>query len=163
MQDYARIGVPYYVVFDPLEKLSPEILQIYGLHEGCYQRLQENWLKSLELGLTVWEGEFETKQYNRWLRWCDSAGNLLLTGNEQAQQERQRVQQTEQQLKQAEQQLEQTGQQLEQTEQQLEQTGQQLEQAEQQLKQAEQQLQQERQRAERLAALLRAQNINPDL
>ncbi len=141
LQNYARAGVTYYVVFDPLEQLSPQILQIYGLYAGRYQRLHDTWLESVGLGLTVWQGEFETKQYHCWLRWCDSEGNLLLTGDEQAKQERQRAEQAKQQL---------------------EQTEQQLEQAEQQLEQAEQQLEQERQRSERLAALLRAQNIDPD-
>ena len=107
LQDYARIGIPYYVVFDPLEKLSPEILQIYQLRQGRYQRLQENWLQSLELGLIVWEGEFETKQYDRWLRWCDSEGNLLLTGNEKAQQAEEKLEQAEQQIAQERQRAEQ--------------------------------------------------------
>ena len=106
LQNYARAGVTYYVVFDPLEQLSPQILQIYGLYAGRYQRLHDTWLESVGLGLTVWEGEFETKQYRRWLRWCDAEGNLLLTGDEQARQERQRAEQAEQQLEQTEQQLE---------------------------------------------------------
>jgi hypothetical protein len=34
--------------------------------------------------LTLWEGKFEGLNYT-WLRWCDEAGNLLLTGDELAQ------------------------------------------------------------------------------
>ena len=120
LQKYARISVAYYVVFDPMEQLSSQVLQVYGLHEGVYQPLSDAWLASVGLGLTVWPGEFETKQYDRWLRWCDRDGNLLLTGYEQAQQERQRAEQ------------------------------------------AEQQAAQERHRAERLAAFLRSQGMNPD-
>ena len=52
------------------------------------------------LGLTVWQGEFETKQYDRWLRWCDRDGNLLLTGYEQAQQARQQTEQARQRAEQ---------------------------------------------------------------
>ena len=149
LEEYARAGVSYYVVFDPLEKLSPQILQVYGLHEGQYRQLPDAWLESVGLGLVVWEGEFETKQYSRWLRWCDREGNLLLTGDEQAEQERQRAEQERQRAEQAEQQAEQERQRAE---------------------QAEQQAEQERQRAERLAALLRwhglspgeSQNIDPD-
>ena len=61
-----------------------------------YQPLPDAWLESVGLGLTVWQGEFETKQYDRWLRWCDRDGNLLLTGYEQAQQERRRAEKAEQ-------------------------------------------------------------------
>ena len=100
LQKYARIGIAYYVVFDPLEKLSPQILQIYVLHGGRYQLLQDTWLASIGLGLTVWSGEFEGKSYHRWLRWCDGDGNLLLTGDEQAKQERQRADRAEQELEQ---------------------------------------------------------------
>jgi len=106
-QKYARIGVAYYVVFDPLEQLSSEILQVYVLHGGCYQRLQDAWLESVGLGLTVWAGEFEGKYYHRWLRWCNREGNLLLTGDEQAEQERQQTEQERQRADRAEQQLEQ--------------------------------------------------------
>ena len=42
------------------------------------------------LGLTIWSGKFEGKEYNL-LRWCDKSGRILLTGDEQAQQERQRA------------------------------------------------------------------------
>jgi len=135
LQKYAQIGVAYYVVFDPLEQLSSEILQVYVLYGRSYQRLQDAWLESVGLGLTVWEGEFEGKYYHRWLRWCNRDGSLLLTGDERA--------------KQAEEQLEQERQQAE-------------EQLEQERQQAEEQLAQERQRAERLAELLRSHNINPD-
>ena len=149
LQAYARAGVAYYAVFDPLEQLSPEILQVYVLHAGRYQRLPDAWMESVGLGLTVWEGEFETKQYDRWLRWRDRKGNLLLTGDEQARQESQRAEQERQRA---------------------EQERQRAEQAEQRAKQAEQRAAQAEQRAARLAALLRrhglslgeSQNIDPD-
>ena len=112
LQDYARIGVSYYGVFDPLEKLSPQILQVYGLHEGQYRRLPDAWMESVGLGLTVWQGEFETKQYHRWLRWRDREGNLLLTGDEQAEQERQRAEQERQRADRLEQQQQQAVMQL---------------------------------------------------
>ena len=82
----------------------------------------------------MWQGEFERKRYERWLRWCDREGNLLLTGDEQAGQERQQVMRERQRVEQERQRAE----------------------------QAEQQAAQERQRAERLAELLRSQGINPD-
>ena len=148
LEKYTRVGAAYYVVFDPLEQLSSEILQVYGLHEGAYQPLPDAWLEAVGLGLTVWEGEFETKFYHRWLRWCDREGNLLLTGDERAQQ--------------AEQQTIQTRQQAQQERQRAEQAEQQAQQERQRAEQAEQEAQQERERAERLAALLRSQGMNPD-
>jgi predicted transposase YdaD len=39
----------------------------------------------VELG--VWEGSYQN-QHQRWLRWWDNQGNLLLTGSEQARLER---------------------------------------------------------------------------
>ena len=39
----------------------------------------------VELG--VWEGSYQN-QHQRWLRWWDNQGNLLLTGSEQAKLER---------------------------------------------------------------------------
>ena len=65
LEKYARAGVSYYGVFEPLETLSPQILQVYGLHEGQYRQLSDAWLDFVGLGLVVWEGEFETKQYSR--------------------------------------------------------------------------------------------------
>ena len=120
LEKYARVGIAYYVVFDPLEQLSPQILQVYVLHGGRYQRLPDAWLESVELGLTVWAGEFEGKYYHRWLRWCDREGNLLLTGDEKAEQAEQKAVQAEQQIEQERQQTQQERQRAEQAEQQVE-------------------------------------------
>lgn len=49
----------------------------------------------MELGLRLWDGVFEGKQA-RWLRWCDAKGQLLLTGDERAELERQRAEQERQ-------------------------------------------------------------------
>ncbi len=83
LKDYARAGVAYYVVFDPLQKLGESKLRVYGLREGIYTELENSWMEQVGLGLTLWQGEFEGINYN-WLRWCDREGNLLLTGNERA-------------------------------------------------------------------------------
>ncbi|MGB0564187.1 MAG: hypothetical protein ACPGVO_20650, partial [Spirulinaceae cyanobacterium] len=84
---------------------SEEPLQVFGLKQGQYERLTEAWLPKVGLGLTLWSGSFEGKQYDRWLRWCDRQGNLLLTGSEQAEQEAQRAEQEAQRAEQAEAQL----------------------------------------------------------
>lgn len=99
LTNYARIGVPYYVVFDPLQQLGETLLHVYGLREKSYVELSESWLEQVGLGLTLWQGEFEGKQW-LWLRWRDREGNLLLTGDEKAEQERQRAEQAEQRAEQ---------------------------------------------------------------
>ncbi len=93
LTDYGRIAIPYYVVFDPLEYLSERVLRVYGLREGKYHLLDDAWLPEVGLGLTLWSGSFEGKQYDRWLRWCDRHGQILLTGSEQSAQETQRAEQ----------------------------------------------------------------------
>lgn len=95
LTEYAQIGIEYYVVFDPLAWLSEQPLQVYGLKQGVYEPLTKAWLPKVGLGLTLWSGTFEGKQYDRWLRWCDRDGNLLLTGSEQAAQEAQRAEQAD--------------------------------------------------------------------
>lgn len=84
LQNYARAGVGYYVVFDPLQCLGETILQLYELQVNRYILREDYWLEQIDLGLTLWQGTFEGKEYDRWLRWCDRDGNLLLTGDERA-------------------------------------------------------------------------------
>jgi hypothetical protein len=134
LQDYAHAGVAYYVVFDPLRTLSETSLRTYELRGGRYEELLEPWLEQIQMGFTLWDGVFEGKQY-QWLRWCDRAGNLLLTGDEKAEQEHQRAEQEHQRAEQEHQRAEQEHQRAE----------------------------QEHQRAEHLAELLRAQGIDPNL
>jgi Uma2 family endonuclease len=90
LRDYARAGVAYYVVFDPLHKLGETTLRVYELRGGRYVELASPWLEQIKLGLILWNGSFEGKHY-QWLRWCDSENNLLLTGDERAEQEHQRA------------------------------------------------------------------------
>ncbi|MBE9100805.1 Uma2 family endonuclease [Vacuolonema iberomarrocanum] len=80
---YARLGIPYYVVFDPLQQLGDEQLRVFGLMEGRYRILETPWLEQVGLGLMLWDGEFEGIQ-TTWLRWCDRHQTLLPTGHERA-------------------------------------------------------------------------------
>jgi Uma2 family endonuclease len=95
MRQYARIGVPYYVFFDPKERLGRGVVQAFGLREGKYEALNMSWLPAVGLGLTLWEGVYE-EQSGRWLRWCDQQGAIIPTGRERAEQERQRAEQERQ-------------------------------------------------------------------
>jgi hypothetical protein len=89
-RDYARIGVSYYVLFDP--DAPDEPLRLYALHAGRYAAVYERWLPEIGLGLTLWRGAFEGLD-GRWLRWCDQYGEVIPTGAERAEQERARAEQ----------------------------------------------------------------------
>lgn len=109
---YARVGVPYYVVFDPLRQLQSESemdgswLRVWELNAGQYRELtpaegivavgQSVWLDTVELGLTLWQGAFEESIDRLWLRWCDRQDCVIPTGAERADAERQRAEQERQ-------------------------------------------------------------------
>jgi Uma2 family endonuclease len=98
---YARIGVTYYAIFDPFHCLGEELLRIYALHEGRYERQVGGWLQAVGLGLTLWEGEIEGVP-GTWLRWCDAQGNALATGAERAEREQRRAEEEHRHAQQAE-------------------------------------------------------------
>ncbi len=85
---YARIGVRYYIIFDPQQLVQDEALQVYELHRGRYV-LRQNWqFPELGLGVRLWDGMFEGR-YEQWLRWCDPDGQVIPTGFETSVIERQ--------------------------------------------------------------------------
>jgi hypothetical protein len=85
---YARMGVRYYVIYDPLCQIMDDTLTIYQLHDFDYEKQSSRQFPVLKLGLTLWEGKYEGKQ-TEWLRWVDENDELILTGRERAEQERQ--------------------------------------------------------------------------
>jgi Uma2 family endonuclease len=87
LQRYARMGIPYYIIFDPLNQLYHGILRVYELDGWTYVARDTPWLPQVGLGLTLWQGRYEGK-HEVWLRWCDGEGNLILTGAESVAQER---------------------------------------------------------------------------
>ena len=94
---YAQIGIPYYVVFDPLQQIQEpdqmngELLKVFALTERHYRELSSPfWMEDVGLGLTLWEGEFEEVS-GVWLRWCDQNGQVILSGAEGREAERQRA------------------------------------------------------------------------
>jgi hypothetical protein len=86
LHDYARIGVTYYVVYDPLQQLSAQVLRMYEKHGLQYQSLAGDQLPGIGLGIVLWEGTYEGKSAT-WLRWCDEQGQVIPTGAERATQE----------------------------------------------------------------------------
>jgi Uma2 family endonuclease len=97
---YAQIGIPYYVVFDPLRQIQGQaemngaMLRVWTISPVGYTELtsapgivavgESVWLEGLGLGLTLWEGQFEEEVTRLWLRWCDREGQVIATGAERA-------------------------------------------------------------------------------
>jgi Uma2 family endonuclease len=141
-QNYERLGVREYFIFDPLVEFMPRALTGYRRVGGSYQELipaADGSLGSRELGLTLCpEGPM--------LRLLDAAtGEPVLTKDERSEEERRRHLE-------AEQRAEQERLQREQAERRADQERQVRAEAEQRAEQERQRAEQERQRAETLAA-----------
>jgi Uma2 family endonuclease len=98
MGEYARIGVAYYVIFDPANRLKGGVLRSFALNRQHYEPLDPPWFPGVGLGLTLWEGTFEGSRA-RWLRWCEAGDRPILTGHERAEQERQQRERLEARLR----------------------------------------------------------------
>ena len=133
LREYARIGVAYYVIYDPANHLSRETLRMYELRHRAYAPMAEQWMPALGLGLRTWRGAYEWME-DEWLRWCDIDGTLLPTGAELAAEQKTRA----------------------------ELASRRAEQAEEQAEQAEEQAELAESRAARLAAQLRSLGIDPE-
>ncbi len=96
LKTYEHMRVSYYIVYDPTQQLGEKQLRIYELVGRRFRETSETWLEQVELGLTLWEGEFEGRQ-DTWLRWCYQDGTVLPTGDERAQTAEQRAQTAQQQ------------------------------------------------------------------
>ena len=78
---YSRLRIAYCVVYDPLEQLSETLLQVFELKGTSYIPKNDAWFAGVNLGLTLWNGVFESVN-DTWLRWCDESGNVIKTGDE---------------------------------------------------------------------------------
>jgi len=157
LDTYGKIGVPYYVVFDPLQQIQEEkgmdgaLLRVWKMSDEGYTELTSNqkiintgesvWLEEVGIGLMLWYGKFEEDVQRLWLRWCDKEGEPITTGAEGKEMERQRAE-MERQRAEMERQRADTQQQQVQIE--------------------RQRTEMERQRAEQLAKKLREMGIDPD-
>ena len=87
---YARLGIWYYVVFDPHNYIQDDDLVVYEFVGGLFVP-KANWvLENVGLSLQLWRGQFEGKP-DVWLRWADESGNPIPTGRERAEVERERA------------------------------------------------------------------------
>jgi Uma2 family endonuclease len=90
------IRIPFYGIYE----VDQAAVSVYQLVGDRYQLSTPNQrghysIPSLGVELGIWQGEY-LNQTLPWLRWWDSEGNLLLTGEERAEQEKQRADQATQ-------------------------------------------------------------------
>lgn len=90
------IRVPFYGIYE-VKKAS---IEVYQLVQGHYERMSPNDrghypIAPLNAELGIWQGMYAEMDLP-WLRWWDTQGHLLLTGEERADQERQRAEQERQ-------------------------------------------------------------------
>ncbi len=96
------IRIPFYAIYD----VRQAAVEVYELVTGRYQQCAPNDrghypIPPLAVELGIWQGQVGN-QTLPWLRWWDSAGNLLLSAEERAEQERQRAEQEQQRREQLE-------------------------------------------------------------
>jgi Uma2 family endonuclease len=105
---YERIiRIPYYGIYE----IKTGKLELFHLKDFSYQKVEQNErghypIQPLGVELGLWQGTYQN-QTQLWLRWWDSEGNLLLIGDERAEQERQRAEQERQRADQEQQRAEQ--------------------------------------------------------
>jgi Putative restriction endonuclease len=90
LRQYARIGVLFYVIFDPENLLGHGVLRAYVLERGKYAPVEASWLPEVSLGLTLWEGKYEGSS-STWLRWCERYGRVIPSGAERSDEEHRRA------------------------------------------------------------------------
>ncbi len=79
------IRVPFYGIYE-VKKASVEV---YQLVQGHYELMSANerghyLIPPMDVELGIWQGRYDEMELP-WLRWWDSEGNLLLTGEERSQ------------------------------------------------------------------------------
>jgi len=83
LRDYARMGIAYYVVYDPLRLLGEQRLYVFERRGGTYEPRADRYFSDVGLGITLWDGVHEGT-LDTWLRWCDQQGTVIPTGAERA-------------------------------------------------------------------------------
>ena len=161
LDDYAALSILYYVIYDPQQLLSNAIVRVYQLVAGEYMLRPDYRLPAVELSLIFWYGAFEDKPA-LWLRWADPTGDLILTGAERADQERQRAEHERQRAEQERQRAEDANARAADERQRAEEADARAAEERQRAEEANARAAQTQQRADRLAAQLRALGIEPE-
>jgi Uma2 family endonuclease len=110
------IHASFYAIYE----VQKAAVEVYELIANRYQRCTPNErghypIAPMGVELGIWQGKF-VNQTLPWLRWWDSAGNLLLSGEERAEREKQRAEEQQQRAEQQQQRAEQQQQRAEQLE-----------------------------------------------
>lgn len=106
---YAKMGVLYYVIYNPLRKRKPR-LEVYQLDQGEYQLLTGKpvWLSEISLGIGR-----EIRSYQgierEWLYWYDQKGQRYLTPEERVIEAERQVLEAQRRSKQLEEKLKSLG------------------------------------------------------
>jgi hypothetical protein len=84
------IRVPYYGIYE----VAKAQVEVYHLIDFTYQLMKPNErghyaIAPLGVELGIWQGLYQNAELP-WLRWWDAQGNLLLTGEERAEVEREK-------------------------------------------------------------------------
>jgi hypothetical protein len=96
---YVRIGIPYYVVWDPINQLKMGKLHSFVLRGRQYEK-NGLWFPEVNLGMTQWSGEYEGTN-TEWIRWTDAKGRLVPTGAEGSKRASKRAKKADERAKQA--------------------------------------------------------------
>jgi Uma2 family endonuclease len=85
------IQIPFYAIYEA----DKAAVEVYELVNDRYQRVASNQrghysIAPMGVELGIWQGEYLNQDFP-WLRWWDSAGNLLLASDELAKKESQRA------------------------------------------------------------------------
>lgn len=96
-EDYAKMGVLYYVIYNPLRKRKPR-LEVYELKNGKYELLpgEPVWLSQINLGIGRETGIYQGVE-REWLYWYDRQGKRYLTHEERAREAQQQAREAQQQ------------------------------------------------------------------
>ncbi|MDJ0579245.1 Uma2 family endonuclease [Crocosphaera sp.] len=81
-EDYAKMGVLYYVIYNPLRKRKPR-LEVYQLNNQEYDLLEGEpvWLSEIGLGIGKEIGVYQGVE-REWLYWYDREGKRYFTPEE---------------------------------------------------------------------------------
>jgi Uma2 family endonuclease len=142
------VKIPFYGIYE-VDRATVEVYELVGNHyQLCIPNQRGHYpIPPLGVELGIWQGEYMNQDLP-WLRWWDSQGNLLLSGDERATTEQQRANREQQRANREQQRAELEKQRADQESLLVE-----LE---------KQRADREQQRAEKLAAKLRAMGIDLD-
>lgn len=103
MQDYANVGVMYYVIYNPeyTQRHKHNSFEVYRLLNGTYvlQSDEPFWMPEIGLGIGREQGTY--RGWNReWLYWYDQDGNRFPSQSELTERVERQAEQAQQQLEQ---------------------------------------------------------------